>query len=150
MRILGIIAEYDPFHRGHERHLRLAREAVQPDFVYVALSGCIRQRGEPALLSPYDRARCALDAGADAVFAMPAEWTIRDAEHYALGGVALLKRLGATHLAFGAETPDPGKLREIAEKLGMSRSGVAAMLKRTRSKLKTYLMMEGLCIIRNE
>ena len=40
--------------------------------------------------------------------------------------------------------------REIAEKLGMSRSGVAAMLKRTRSKLKTCLMMEGLCTIRNE
>ena len=39
---------------------------------------------------------------------------------------------------------------EIAEKLGISRSGVAAMLKRTRSKLKTYLMMEGLCTIRNE
>ena len=40
--------------------------------------------------------------------------------------------------------------REIAEKLGMSRSGVSAMLKRTRSKLKTYLMMEGLCTNRNE
>ena len=50
----------------------------------------------------------------------------------------------------GAETPDPGKLREIAEKLGMSRSGVAAMLKRTRSKLRAYLLMEGLCTIRNE
>lgn len=40
--------------------------------------------------------------------------------------------------------------REIAEKLGMSRSGVNAMLKRTRSKLRTYLLMEGLCTIRNE
>lgn len=40
--------------------------------------------------------------------------------------------------------------REIAEKLGMSRSGVAAMLKRTRSKLRTYLLMEGLCINQNE
>ena len=40
--------------------------------------------------------------------------------------------------------------REIAEKLGLSRSGVSAMLKRTRSKLKTYLMMEGLCTSRNE
>ena len=40
--------------------------------------------------------------------------------------------------------------REIAEKLGLSRSGVAAMLKRTRGKLKTYLMMEGLCTNRNE
>ena len=40
--------------------------------------------------------------------------------------------------------------REIAEKLGLTRSGVAAMLKRTRSKLKTYLLMEGVCTIRNE
>ena len=40
--------------------------------------------------------------------------------------------------------------REIAEKLGLSRSGVSAMLKRTRSKLRTYLLMEGLCTIRNE
>ena len=40
--------------------------------------------------------------------------------------------------------------REIAEKLGLSRSGVAAMLKRTRSKLRAYLLMEGLCTIRNE
>ena len=56
MRILGIVAEYDPFHRGHERHLRLAREMVQPDFTYVVLSGCFKQRGELAMLSPYDRA----------------------------------------------------------------------------------------------
>ena len=40
--------------------------------------------------------------------------------------------------------------REIAEKLGLSRSGVSAMLKRTRSKLRTYLLVEGLCTSRNE
>ena len=67
MRILGIIAEYDPFHLGHARHLRLAREAVRPDYTYAVLSGCFKQRGEPALLSPYDRAACALAAGADRV-----------------------------------------------------------------------------------
>ena len=104
MRILGIVAEYDPFHRGHERHLRLAREMVQPDFTYVVLSGCFKQRGELAMLSPYDRAECALRCGADAVFSLPAVWTVRDAEHYALGAVALLKSLGITHLAFGMET----------------------------------------------
>lgn len=117
MKILGIIAEYDPFHNGHLRHIRLAREAVQPDFIYIALSGCLKQRGEAALLSPYERARCALLAGADAVFALPAAWTVRDAEHYAMGAVSLLSRLGVTHLAFGAETEDPALLREAAEKL---------------------------------
>lgn len=117
MRILGIIAEYDPFHRGHARHIRLAKDIVRPDFTFIALSGCLKQRGETALLSPYDRALCALREGADAVFALPAEWTVRDAEHYALGGVTLLKGLGATHLAFGAETPDPERLPELARRL---------------------------------
>ena len=69
------------------------------------------------MLSPYDRAECALAAGADAVFALPTVWTLRDAEHYAMGGVHLLSRLGATHLAFGAETADLPLLRECAERL---------------------------------
>lgn len=115
MKILGIVAEYNPFHRGHERHLRMAREAVQPDFTFVVLSGCMTQRGEWSLLTPYRRARCALMAGADAVFALPVAWTIRDADHYALGGVSLLAELGATHLAFGVETEEPRILRQCAE-----------------------------------
>ncbi len=115
--ILGIVAEYDPFHRGHEKHIRLARARVQPDFTYVAMSGCFRQRGEAAMLSPWDRAACALAAGADAVFLLPTVWTLRDAEHYALGGVSLLAGLGATHLAFGAETAETALLRRAAETL---------------------------------
>ena len=112
MRILGIVAEYDPLHRGHERHLRMAQEKVQPDFTWIAMSGSWKQRGEMSLLSPYDRAFCALEAGADAVFLLPAAWSVRDAEHYALGAVSLLKELGATHLAFGAEKDDlPGMLK---------------------------------------
>ena len=116
-RILGIVAEYDPFHRGHERHLSLAREAVRPDYTYVALSGCLKQRGELSMLSPYDRARCALAAGADAVFALPTVWTVRDAEHYSLGAVSLLGRLGVTHLSFGAEDADLTGLEKAAEML---------------------------------
>ena len=117
MRVLGIVAEYDPFHLGHARHLRLAREAVRPDAVLIALSPCIKQRGELSLLSPHDRAACALSEGADAVFALPVLWTVRDAEHYALGAVSLLAGLGATHLAFGAETDDLSLLRRTAELL---------------------------------
>ena len=117
MRILGIVAEYDPFHNGHADHLRRAREAVKPDAAYITLSPCFRQRGELALLSPSDRAACALDAGADAVFALPVLWALRDAEHYALGAVSMLAGLGATHLAFGAEDADLMSLQQIAELL---------------------------------
>ena len=115
--ILGVIAEYDPFHNGHLYHLTEAKKQVRPDLTYIVLSPCVRQRGELSLLSPADRAFCALSAGADAVFCLPVLWTVRDAEHYALGAVSLLARLGATHLAFGAETADTVLLRQAAEHL---------------------------------
>ncbi len=115
--VTGIVAEYDPFHRGHVKHLRAARERTGADFVYVALSGCFRQRGDAAMLSPWNRAACALAAGADAVFMLPTVWTLRDAEHYALGAVSLLSRMGAAHLAFGAEEVDIRILEGIADKL---------------------------------
>ena len=117
MKILGIVAEYDPFHNGHLYHLTEAKRQVSPDLTYIVLSPCVKQRGGLALLSPGDRARCALESGADAVFSLPVCWTLRDAEHYALGAVSLLSRLGATHLAFGAETADTDLLDRVAELL---------------------------------
>lgn len=117
MNILGIVAEYDPFHNGHLFHLEQARRLVSPDRTYVVLSPCLKQRGGLPLLSPADRARCALEAGADAVFALPVRWTVRDAEHYALGAVSLLARLGVTHLAFGAETGGLSVLSAAADLL---------------------------------
>ena len=80
MRILGVIAEYNPFHNGHAHHLREARKASGADYVVVVMSSCFTQRGEAALLTPADRARMALECGADAVFALPACWAVRDAE----------------------------------------------------------------------
>ena len=70
MSILGIIAEYDPFHNGHLYHLAEAKKRVQPDFTYIVLSPCLKQRGTFSMLSPLDRARLALEGGANAVFAL--------------------------------------------------------------------------------
>ena len=117
MSVLGIVAEYDPFHNGHLRHLRSAMDAVSPSAVLAAVSGPFKQRGGLALLSPFARAECALASGVDAVFALPVLWTVRDAEHYALGAVSLLSSLGATHLAFGAETADLPLLQRTADLL---------------------------------
>lgn len=115
--ILGIVAEYDPLHNGHVNHLNAARGIVRPDTVYTVISPALKQRGLPSMFSPHDRAACALHEGADAVFALPVLWTVRDAEHYALGAVSLLSSLGVTHLAFGAEYPDISVLQHTADLL---------------------------------
>ena len=68
------------------------------------MSGPFTQRGMPALHAPADRARAALQAGADLVLELPCAFAVRDAEHFALGGISILTRLGfVTHLSFGAE-----------------------------------------------
>ncbi|HNW85462.1 MAG TPA: nucleotidyltransferase family protein [Candidatus Limiplasma sp.] len=102
---VGIICEYDPFHRGHARQFALARQALPNARIVCVMSGCFTQRGMPALFSPAFRARAALNAGADVVLELPAAFAVREAENFALGGVALLNALpGVTHLSFGCET----------------------------------------------
>ena len=134
MTILGIVAEYDPFHNGHLYHLAEAKKSVQPDFTYIVLSPCLKQRGTFSMLSPLDRARLALEGGANAVFALPVLWTVRDAEHYALGAVSLLSRLGATHLAFGVETDNLPLLRRAADLLESPSAAFEGILKEVLSR----------------
>ncbi|MBR4459846.1 MAG: nucleotidyltransferase family protein [Clostridia bacterium] len=106
MRAVGIVAEYNPFHRGHAHHLAEAKWQSGADIAAAVMSGWFTQRGEPALLAPVDRVRMALAAGVDAVFLLPSFWAVRDAEHFALAGVSLLDRLGCDAISFGAETDD--------------------------------------------
>lgn len=104
MAIVGIICEYNPFHNGHKHQFDLIRALLPGARIVCLMSGCFTQRGTPALHAPLDRARAALRAGADAVFELPCAYAVRDAEHFALGGVEILTRLGfVTHLSFGAE-----------------------------------------------
>lgn len=117
MRVVGVIAEYNPFHLGHAHHLAQARRLAQADAVVVVMSSVYTQRGEPALLSPMDRAKMALSCGADAVFALPTCWSCRDAEHFALGGAALLSGLGCDALSFGSEDVSLPQLWQIARHL---------------------------------
>ena len=117
MRIVGVVAEYNPFHNGHAWHLQKAREHAKADYVIAVMSSCFTQRGTAACLSPRARAEMALNCGADAVIALPAFWAVRDAEHFALGGVSLLHQMGIDAISFGAETAVLPLLRDAASLL---------------------------------
>lgn len=93
MQATGIIAEYNPFHNGHLYHISEAKRlSKQP--VIVAMSGSFMQRGEPAILSKWQRAALAVRCGADLVLELPCAFTLRSAEHFAAGGVSLLEATG--------------------------------------------------------
>ena len=104
MRVCGIIAEYDPFHLGHLYQLEAARSASGAAFVVCAVSTAFTQRGTPSFFATMDRARMALEAGADAVFSIPVAFSVMEADRFARGGVGVLNDLGVvTHLSFGCE-----------------------------------------------
>ncbi len=112
----GIIAEFNPFHRGHEALIRAAREGGA-EYVAVVMSGDFVQRGAPALVSKWDRAEMALRCGADAVFELPLPWAMAGAERFALGGVFLLSQIGCTRLCFGSESGSAEALSRTASLL---------------------------------
>lgn len=114
MKITGIIAEYNPFHRGHAYHIQKARE-MGATHIVVVMSGNFTQRGEPALLPKAVRTRAALAGGADLVVELPTPWAMATAERFVMGGVSILHGMGCVdNLCFGSECDDIGTLAAIA------------------------------------
>lgn len=122
MKTVGIIAEYNPFHRGHQWQLDTVRSTFGPDCaVIVALGGCFTQRGEPAVFTKYARAEAALRCGADLILELPLPWAASSAEGFARGGVGVLNALGNVDtLVFGSECADIAHLTRLAKALSGS------------------------------
>lgn len=116
MKVNGIVAEYNPFHNGHAYQLQHAKEATGADYTIIAMSGNFVQRGAPALLDKFTRAKMALENGADLVLELPTCYSASSAEFFARGAVALFDKLRlVTNLCFGSECGDIEVLSQIAE-----------------------------------
>ncbi|MCR5501459.1 MAG: nucleotidyltransferase family protein [Lachnospiraceae bacterium] len=139
MKTVGIIAEYNPFHKGHKLHIEKSRKITGADFVIVLMSGDFTQRGEPALFDKYTRARMALLNGADLVLELPSHYALSSAEGFASGGVSILDRLGVVdHLSFGSECGDLPLMDRAARVLLDPDPAFDAMLKKALTEGVSY------------
>lgn len=130
MNVIGIIAEYNPFHNGHAYQIAHVRKNLHADYIVVATSGDYVQRGEPALLDKYTRARMALSSGADVVLELPVLWSTASAELFADAGISLFEKTGCVNgICFGAESGDLALLRRIADVLADEPADLKASLK---------------------
>ena len=115
MTVCGIIAEFNPLHRGHAALLRAARSGA--DAVFCVISGNFVQRGDTAVIPKPKRAQAALMCGADAVAELPVPWSMSTAQNFALGGVSQLMALGCDEIMFGSECGDINELIRAAQLL---------------------------------
>ena len=133
VKVLGIIAEYNPFHNGHLYHLQESIKRIRPDYTIVAMSGHFTQRGEATIVDKWARTTMALQAGVDLVLELPVTYACQTAELFAFGAVQLLNHTGiVTHLSFGTEFPKLQLLKTIASILAVEPDEY-------KKRLKTHL-----------
>ena len=117
MNTIGIIAEYNPFHKGHAHQLQELRRKYPNSTLLVVMSGDFMQRGTPAIFSKFSRAQWAVMGGADIVFELPSMFAVSSTEYFAAGGVRLLHALGCDAISFGASHTQVEELVSVAKTL---------------------------------
>ena len=105
MQTIGIVAEYNPFHCGHQYHIKQSKlQCPEADGIIAVMSGNFTQRGEPAIFDKWTRTKAALQGGADLVLELPTAFATRSAGYFARGAVLTLAATGiVSHLSCGVE-----------------------------------------------
>ncbi len=116
MKIAAIIAEYNPFHSGHQYQIDTIRDRLGKDVAIVAImSGNFTQRGEPAIADKTVRAKAAVECGVNLVLELPFPFSMSCAELFAKSGVRIANALGVVdYLVFGSESGDISELSNLA------------------------------------
>lgn len=112
--VLGIIAEYNPFHNGHLYQIEEAKKQTGAQYVVAVISGNFTQRGDTSLCNKWTKAKMALENGVDLVLELPTIYSISSAENFAEGAIKVLDSLKIVDtLCFGTETADFAALNNI-------------------------------------
>ena len=115
-KVLGIIAEYNPFHNGHLYHLDTSKKITGCNYTVAIISGNFAQRGSTSVIDKWSKTKMALQNGVDLVIELPVLYSISSSENFADGAIKILNSLGIIdYLSFGSETPDITILNSIAD-----------------------------------
>ena len=117
-KVVGIIAEYNPFHNGHSYHIQNTKAQTGADFVVAVMTGNFTQRGNTSVINKWEKAKMALNGDADLVIELPTIYSVSSAENFANGAVKILNELGIVDtISFGMEADDVSTLNNIANVL---------------------------------
>ena len=115
MRVIGIVAEYNPFHLGHLYQINKIRE-MYPDSIIIAIvSSCFTQRGDVSIINKWDKTNICLSNGIDMVIELPFFFATQSSDIFARGAISLLNKLNIDTLVFGTEMDNIDSLKKMAE-----------------------------------
>ena len=115
-KVIGIIAEYNPFHNGHLYHLQKSLQLTHSSYSVAVISGNFTQRGSTSLVDKWAKAEIAIKNGIDLVLELPLLYSISSAENFAEGAIKILDSLKVVdYISFGSESGDISTLNMIAD-----------------------------------
>ncbi|MBE5805272.1 MAG: nucleotidyltransferase family protein [Clostridiales bacterium] len=82
--VLGIVAEYNPFHNGHLYHIQKTKEQTGAKYVVCVMSGNFVQRGNTSIVDKWTKAQIAIENGVDLVLELPTVYSVASAENFAM------------------------------------------------------------------
>ena len=115
MKIIGIIAEYNPFHNGHKYQIEKIREKYNDALIIICTSTSFTQRGELSILNKWDKTKCALNNGANIVLELPYIYSTQSSDTFAKYALKILNELKIEELCFGSEENNIEKLYKVAD-----------------------------------
>lgn len=138
-KVLGIIAEYNPFHNGHLFHLNESKKLTGSSYTVAIMSGNFAQRGNTSIIDKWSKAKSAIECGVDLVIELPVLYSTSSAENFAEGAIKILDSLKVVdYLSFGAETADINLLNNIATVLNEEPKEYKSLLSEELKKGLSY------------
>lgn len=115
MDVIGIIAEYNPFHNGHLYHINKIKEMYPNSIIVAVISSCFTEKGDVSVLNKWDKTKICLDNNIDIVVELPFVFSSQSADIFSYGALKILNELHVNKIVFGSESNDVDKLTCLAK-----------------------------------
>lgn len=115
MHIIGLIAEYNPFHNGHLYQINKIKEMFPSSILIAVVSSSFTQRGDVSILNKWDKTKIALNNNIDLVIELPFVYATQSSDLFAKGAIKILEHLNVDTLVFGTERENIEDIKKVAD-----------------------------------
>lgn len=114
MKVIGVIAEYNPFHLGHLYQINKIKEMYPDSIIIAIISTNFTERGDVSILNKWDKAKICLENKIDLVLELPTLYATQSSDIFASAALKILNYFKIDTLVFGTETDNIDMLYKLA------------------------------------
>lgn len=114
-KVLGLILELNPYHKGHEYFIKKAIEKVNPDITIAIISSSFTMRGDPMVMDKFSKTKILLQNNIDIVLELPFISGVNSSDYFSKNCVDILNSFNVTDICFGTENDDLDYLQKLVE-----------------------------------